>query len=126
MGKIKVAATQFSCCVEQQPNIDKAKELIKKAAEDGCNIVLIQELFGSTYFCQQERPERFDLAAPAHTKQNTLLAQMAEVAKEYKVVLPVSFFEKRNQIYYNSIMVFDADGKILGIPPGYSTIFSIK
>ena len=123
--KIKIAATQMSCGWEIEENISKAINLIHKAAEKGANIILLQELFQTPYFCIQYDEEIFKLA---HTfEDNKVLDQMRKIAKDLNVVLPISFFEKDNNAYFNSIAVINADGNILGkyrkshIPdgPGY-------
>jgi len=123
--KIKVAATQMTCTWETEENITKATNLIKQAAEKGANIILLQELFQTPYFCIQYDEDIFKLAQ--YFENNKILKQMSELAKKLNVVLPISFFEKDNNAYFNSIAVINADGKILGkyrkshIPdgPGY-------
>ena len=122
---IKVAATQMSCSWELEDNLSKAKNIINEAAKKGANIILLQELFQSPYFCIQYDEKIFRLAQPF--KNNKIIGEMSEIAKNLNVVLPISFFEKENNAYYNSIAVIDSDGKILGkyrkshIPdgPGY-------
>ena len=123
--KIKVAATQMSCSWEIEENISKAKILIDKAAKKGANIILLQELFQTPYFCIQYDEDIFKLAQTF--EDNKILDQMSKIAKDLNVVLPISFFEKDNNAYFNSIAVINADGNILGkyrkshIPdgPGY-------
>ncbi len=123
--KIKVAATQMSCSWEIEENISKAKKLIDQAAKKGANIILLQELFQTPYFCIQYDEEIFKLAQTF--ENNKILDQMSKIAKDLNVVLPISFFEKDNNAYFNSIAVINADGNILGkyrkshIPdgPGY-------
>ena len=110
--KIKVAATQMRCDWEIENNLKKSINLIEKAAEQGANIILLQELFQTPYFCIQYDEEIFKLAQTF--ENNSLINKMSEVAKKHKVVLPVSFFEKDNNAYFNSIAVIDADGKVLG------------
>ena len=110
--KIKVAATQMSCTWEIESNIDKATNLIKKAANKGANIILLQELFQTPYFCIQYDEDIFKFAQ--NYENNKILNQMAELAKKLKVVLPISFFEKDNNAYFNSIAVINSDGNILG------------
>ena len=110
--KIKVAATQMSCDWEIKNNVKKSINLIEKAAEKGANIILLQELFQTPYFCIQYDEEIFKLAQTF--ENNSLINKMSEVAKKHKVVLPISFFEKDNNAYFNSIAVIDADGKVLG------------
>ena len=123
--KVKLAATQMKCSWEIEDNISKAKELINAAAKKGANIILIQELFQTPYFGIEYDEKIFSLAKPF--KDNSVINEMAELAKQLNVVLPVSYFEVENNAYYNAIAIIDADGKILGnyrkshIPdgPGY-------
>ena len=111
MSKIvTVAATQMSCSRDSKANITNAKKLISKAASEGAQIILIQELFESVYFCCLNKTEEFNMARPF--ENNPLLQEMAELAKELSVVLPISFFEKDNNTFYNSLSVIDADGSI--------------
>jgi len=123
--KVKLAATQMKCTWEIEDNISKAKELINAAAKKGANIILIQELFQTPYFGIEYDEKIFSLAKPF--KDNSVINEMAELAKQLNVVLPISYFEVENNAYYNAIAIIDADGKILGnyrkshIPdgPGY-------
>jgi len=123
--KIKIAATQMTCTWETEENITKATKLIKQAADEGANIILLQELFQTPYFCIQYDEDIFKLAQ--NFENNKILKHMSELAKKLNVVLPISFFEKDNNAYFNSIAVINADGNILGkyrkshIPdgPGY-------
>ena len=108
--KVTVAATQMSCTRDSIANIEKAKKLARQAANDGAQIILIQELFESVYFPCLNKPEEFTMAKPY--KDNPLLQEMSVLAKELSVVLPTSFFEKDNNTYYNSLAVIDADGSI--------------
>ena len=107
---VTVAATQMSCSRDSKANINNAKKLITKAASEGAQIILIQELFESVYFCCLNKTEEFSMARPF--ENNPLLQEMAELAKELSVVLPISFFEKDNNTFYNSLSVIDADGSI--------------
>ena len=108
--QVTVAATQKSCTRDSIANIQNAKKLTRQAANDGAQIILIQELFESVYFPCLNRPEEFTMAKPY--KDNPLLQEMSVLAKELSVVLPTSFFEKDNNTYYNSLAVIDADGSI--------------
>jgi|TARA_B100000678_G_C18099875_1_gene458324 N-carbamoylputrescine amidase len=110
--KVTVAATQMTCCWEIDENISKAKKIINDAANKDANIILLQELFQTPYFCIEYDEEIFRLAKPF--KDNVLLKEMAEISKKLNVVLPISYFEKENNAYYNSIAVIDSDGTILG------------
>jgi N-carbamoylputrescine amidase len=113
MRKITLAATQFACSWDARANIDKAKALVRAAAAKGANVVLIQELFETPYFCQDQLVDHFKLAAPA--EGNPLIAEMSELAKELGVVLPVSFFERAGRAHFNSLAMVDADGRVLGV-----------
>ena len=107
---VTVAATQMSCSRDSKANITNAKKLITKADSEGAQIILIQELFESVYFCCLNKTEEFNMARPF--ENNPLLQEMAELARELSVVLPISFFEKDNNTFYNSLSVIDADGSI--------------
>ncbi|PPR43828.1 MAG: N-carbamoyl-D-amino acid hydrolase [Alphaproteobacteria bacterium MarineAlpha5_Bin11] len=123
--KVVLAATQMECTWEIKDNISKAKNLIKSASSKGANIILIQELFQTPYFGIEYDEKIFSLAKPF--ANNEVINEMAELAKQLNVVLPISYFEVENNAYYNAIAIIDADGKVLGnyrkshIPdgPGY-------
>jgi len=129
MRKVMFAATQFACSWDRRANIAKAVEMVRAAAGRGAQIVLLQELFETPYFCQDQLAEHFRLAAPF--EGNPLIAQMAELAAKLGVVVPVSFFECAGKSYFNSLAMVDADGRVLGryrkshIPdgPGYQEKF---
>jgi N-carbamoylputrescine amidase len=129
MATVTVAATQFACGPDGATNIERAEALVRRARRDGAEIVLLQELFSTPYFCKDQKASLFALSAPA--EGHPMLARMSRLAAELEVVLPVSFFERANNAHYNSVMVFDADGTALGlyrkshIPdgPGYQEKF---
>lgn len=129
MRKVKVAATQMSCSCNIEENIRKAESMVRKAAKEGAQIILLQELFETPYFCQKEKSDYYIYAA--ETAHNKAVNHFKEIAKELEVVLPISFYEKKNNARYNSLAVIDADGKVLGtyrkshIPdgPGYEEKF---
>jgi N-carbamoylputrescine amidase len=129
MKTVKVAATQMSCSGSVEENIAKAEKLVRQAAAAGAQIILLQELFETPYFCQKEKPEYYDLALPV--SENRAILHFSAVARELAVVLPISFYERRNNARYNSIAVIDADGSVLGIyrkshipdGPGYEEKF---
>ncbi len=112
MRKVKVAATQMSCSWNREEVLDKAERLVRKAAAEGANIILLQELFETPYFCQKQKFEYFDLAKPL--SENAAVKRFTEVAKELQVVLPISFYEKAGNTAFNTIAIIDADGTILG------------
>ncbi|QJE72169.1 N-carbamoylputrescine amidase [Aerophototrophica crusticola] len=113
MRQVTVAATQFACGWDREANLAKAEEMVRRAHARGANIILLQELFETPYFCKEQKAELFDLAAPA--EGNPVLARMSALARELSVVLPVSFFERANNACYNSLGTIDADGTVLGI-----------
>lgn len=113
MRTVTVAATQMACTWDIPGNIARAESLIRKAAAKGAQIVLIQELFEAPYFCQDQIGEFFDMAKPF--ENNPLIAHFSRLAAELDVVLPVSFFEKAGQTYFNSVAIVDADGTVLGL-----------
>ena len=129
MREVTVAATQMACSNDTDKNVSNAEKLIRQAASKGAQIILIQELFESQYFCMDQKEELFELSKPFDN--HPTIKKFSELAKELKVVLPVSFFEKANRAHYNSVAIVDADGSILGkyrkshIPdgPGYQEKF---
>ncbi len=102
----------MSCSSDAKQNMDKAVKGIREAAEKGANIVCLQELFTSLYFCDVEDYENFKLA---ESIPGASTDQLSVVAKELGVVIIASLFEKRTQgIYHNTTAVLDADGTYLG------------
>jgi len=108
-----VAATQFSCGWNIADNIARAEELVRRAARDGAQVILLQELFETPYFCIEQDSRHLHLATSL--QDNPAVARMAAVARETGTVLPVSFFERAGNAYFNSVAVIDADGAILGL-----------
>ncbi|MEY4629054.1 MAG: hypothetical protein RLZZ595_1380 [Bacteroidota bacterium] len=112
MSKVKVGLVQMSCSGDAKSNMDKAIAGIKDAAAKGANIVCLQELFTSLYFCDVEDYENFKLAETIPGPSTDVLSA---VAKEAGVVVIASLFEKRAQgLYHNTTAVLDADGTYLG------------
>ncbi|WP_295291401.1 N-carbamoylputrescine amidase [uncultured Catenibacterium sp.] len=113
MRKVKVAALQFSCSKDVQENINKAEKMVREAADNGANIILLPELFERQYFCQEKRYDYYDYALPL--EENPAVNRFKEVAKELGVVIPVSFYEKDIDRLFNTVAMIDADGSVLGI-----------
>jgi N-carbamoylputrescine amidase len=113
MTTVTVAATQFACTWDLPANADRAEALVRQAAGQGANVVLVQELFAAPYFCIEQHPRYFELAQPA--RDRPLIARFAALARELGVVLPVSFFERAGPAFFNSVAMVDADGGVLGI-----------
>ena len=125
----RVAALQFACQESVAANIDCAEEWVHRAAAEGAELVLLPELFSSRYFCKDQDPAHFDLAESF--PDSPLLARMSSLAAKLEVVLPVSFYERAEPVFFNSLAMIDADGSCLGryrkshIPagPGYQEKF---
>jgi N-carbamoylputrescine amidase len=112
MSKVRVGLVQMSCSADKEGNLLKAVERIKEAAAGGAQIVCLQELFTSLYFCDVEDYDNFQLAEPIPGPSTELLSQLAA---QLKVVIIASLFEKRAQgLYHNTTAVLDADGSYLG------------
>ena len=132
MKKIKVAALQSSFSNQLPANVEKTIAMVREAAKKGAQIVLPSELFEGQYFCREEKDEFFEWARPY--QNHPTIAQFQKLAKELGVVIPVSFFERDENVYYNSIAMIDADGTDLGlyrkshIPdgPGYEEKFYFR
>ena len=113
MRKVTVAAIQMACSPDAAENRRTAEAMVRQAAGNGAQIILLPELFETPYFCQERRYASYELATtPA---ENPAIAQLRKVAAELQVVLPVSFYEKAGTALYNSIAIIDADGSMLGI-----------
>lgn len=113
MRKVTVAAIQMACSPDAAENRRTAEAMVRQAAGNGAQIILLPELFETPYFCQERRYASYELATtPA---ENPAIAQLRKVAAELQVVLPVSFYEKAGTALYNSIAIIDADGSVLGI-----------
>src|SRR5579872_2964560 len=125
MRKLTVAATQMACGWDREANVARAEKLIRDAAGRGAQIVLIQELFETPYFCKDHAARHFDLARPL--EGHPAVEHFQRLARELEVVLPVSVFERAHNAFFNSLVMVDAGGEILGayrkshIPegPGY-------
>ena len=113
MRNVTLAATQMACGSDRAANLERAEQLIRRAASQGANIILIQELFETPYFCQDQFPDFFALARPVDDNEG--IAKFQSLARELGVVLPFSFFERDNQAYFNSVAMIDAGGEKLGV-----------
>ncbi len=123
---VKFAALQLTKSWDLEENLAKAKKAIREAAQNGANVNLPQELFAAPYFCKKQEAKYFELAE--ETANSHLIQEMSALAKELGVVIPVSYFEKAGNTFFNSLVMIDADGTVLDnyrkshIPdgPGYS------
>jgi len=129
---VKVAAIQMSMSEDKAANVAKAKRLTREAAQNGANIILLPELFEGLYFCKDMDEKYFSWASPL--KNNRLIAEFQALSRELGVVLLVSYFERADSEYFNSLVVIDADGSVMDnyrkthIPdgPGYEEKFYFK
>src|SRR5690606_19029476 len=127
--QVTVAATQFACTEDRTENLDRAERIVRQAAQQGANIILIQELFETPYFCKVHDPKYFGVALPI--TENPAVKRFQALARELNVVLPASVYERAGNAFYNSIAIIDAGGELLGtyrkshIPesPGYHEKF---
>lgn len=130
--EVKVAAIQSAFGTDTAKNVAEVDRLVREAAKQGAQIILPPELFENVYFCTFEDDKYFELAQPF--EGHPTVAHFSKLAKELGVVIPVSFFERDGQVYYNSLAMVDADGKVLGlyrkshIPdgPGYEEKFYFR
>lgn len=126
---IKVAAIQMQMSENKASNRAKAEKMVREAARNGAKIILIPELFEGYYFCK-DMDEKYFAWAQAR-ENNPLIAQFSVLAKELGVVLPISYFERDGERYFNSLVMIDADGTVMEnyrkthIPdgPGYEEKF---
>jgi N-carbamoylputrescine amidase len=126
---VTVAALQFACDWDLPANLRRAEQMVRQAHAKGAQIILLQELFATPYFCIEQDVRHLELAQTL--SDSPILRRFGALAAELQVVLPISFFERAGQVYFNSLVMFDADGKRLGlyrkthIPngPGYQEKF---
>ena len=129
MSTVTVAATQMACSWDRDANIARAEKLVREAAAKGANVILMQELFETPYFCKDHIARHLELAMPLDG--HPAVEHFRSLARELGVVLPISVFERANNAFYNSMAMVDADGAVLGsyrkshIPegPGYHEKF---
>ena len=112
MRKVTVAALQMSMSQDVATNIATAERLVRSAAKQGAQIILIPELFEGHYFCKDQTSE--DLQRAVEMATHPTVEHFAKVAKELNVVLPISVYERANNSLFNSVAIIDADGKMLG------------
>ena len=108
---VKVSAIQMSMSEDKASNISKAKRLVEEASQNGAKIILLPELFESLYFCKDKDTTYFEWAKPL--KDNNLIKEFSTLASKLKVVILVSYFEKSDNDFFNSLVVIDADGSVM-------------
>ena len=125
MRTVSLAALQFSCSWTRDDNIAKADRLVRQAARQGAQVVLLPELFETPYFCAVQNPDYYALAQPL--TGHPTVAHFRRLAAELGLVIVVSLYERAGMALFNSAVVIDADGEVVGhyrkshIPqtPGY-------
>lgn len=113
MRNVTVAAIQMSIPETPEKSVEKAEKLVREAAAEGANVILLPELFENWYFCQERRYDSYKLALPL--EENPAVRRFQTVAKELSVVLPISFYEQDGNVLYNSVAMIDADGSVMGV-----------
>lgn len=113
MTTLTIATTQMPCTWDLPGNLDRAEQLVRDAAKQGAQVILLQELFATPYFCIEQSHKHMALAEEYRVSR--VLARFAALARELGVVLPLSWFEKAGNAFFNSLSVADADGRLLGV-----------
>jgi N-carbamoylputrescine amidase len=129
---IRVAGLQTHFTTDTAANVERITKMVRAAAAEKAQVILPPELFENVYFCREELDEFFALAKPF--EGHSTIAHFQTVARELKVVIPVSFFERDANQYYNSLAMVDADGSCLGVyrkshipdGPGYEEKFYFR
>ena len=129
---IKVSALQLALAGSEKENTDQVTELVLQAARSGARLILIPELFLGPYFCREEKDDFFAWAKPLDN--HPTISHFQKIAKDYKTNIPVSFFEKADQTYFNSVAFVDETGTVQGVyrkshipdGPGYEEKFYFR
>ncbi|HIW07604.1 MAG TPA: N-carbamoylputrescine amidase [Candidatus Ignatzschineria merdigallinarum] len=111
--KVRVSAVQMKMTWDIESNLQKAEMLVREAAAQGANIVLLPEFFQSPYFMQVQNYDYFELAQDVNDSSH--IRRFQKLAKELNVVLPLSFFERAGNVFFNSLVMIDADGEIIDL-----------
>ena len=110
---VTLAATQMACDWDIDANIARAERLARKAADQGANVILLQELFETPYFCIEQDHKHFALAT--RPEDNRAIKHFRPVAKQLNAVMPISFFERANHAFFNTTAIIDSDGEVMGL-----------
>ncbi|MQG94209.1 N-carbamoylputrescine amidase [Pseudomonas sp. MN1F] len=113
MSLLRIATTQMPCSWNLPDNLDRAEQLVRQAAAEGAQVILLQELFATTYFCIEQDHKHQALAEPYPS--SPILQRFAALAGELGVVLPLSWYERAGNAFFNSLTVADTDGQLLGV-----------
>lgn len=129
---ITIGVIQCSLANSLTENIDKITDYIRQAAKQGAQVILPPELFAGCYFCREEKEAYFDWAQPL--EGNSTIGHFQQLAQELGVALPISFFERDGQLYYNSLAMISPQGTVMGVyrkshipdGPGYEEKFYFR
>jgi N-carbamoylputrescine amidase len=113
MRSLAVGVTQMACTWDRDANLRRAGEMVQQAAALGAQVVLLQELFETPYFCIEKDRTHFREATTVAA--NPAIRAMRRLAAAHDVVIPVSFFERDGDRYFNSLAMIDAGGELLGV-----------
>jgi len=113
MSLLRIATTQMPCTWDLPANLDRAEQLVRQAAAKGAQVILLQELFATPYFCIEQDHRHLALAQPY--PDSPILQRFAALARELGVVLPLSWYERAGNAFFNALTVADADGRLLGV-----------
>ena len=113
MRNVTIGVIQMQCSADVKENIEKADEMVRRAAGQGAQVILLPELFERPYFCQERRYEYYAYAKTV--MENDAVCHFRTTARELGVAIPVSFYEKDGCCLYNSVAMIDADGTVMGV-----------
>lgn len=113
MKKVTLGSIQVSMSWNKQDTLDKAEKLVRKAASQGAQIILLPELFETPYFCQEKNYDFYNLATTL--EENEAINRFKPIAKELDIVLPISFYERDGNAFFNTVALINNDGEVQGI-----------
>ena len=113
MKKVTLGSIQMSMSWDKQETLDKAEKLVRKAASQGAQIILLPELFETPYFCQEKNYDFYNLATTL--EENEAIKRFKPIAKELDIVLPISFYERDGNAFFNTVALINNDGEVQGI-----------
>ena len=113
MKKVTLGSIQMSMSWDKQETLDKAEKLVRKAASKGAQIILLPELFETPYFCQEKNYDFYNLATTL--EENKAIKRFKPIAKELDIVLPISFYERDGNAFFNTVALINNEGEVQGI-----------
>ena len=113
MKKVTLGSIQMSMSWNKKDTLDKAEKLVRKAASQGAQIILLPELFETPYFCQEKNYDFYNLATTL--EENEAIKRFKPIAKELDIVLPISFYERDGNAFFNTVALINNDGEVQGI-----------